>query len=64
VLKSVRQGDSYANAERTTETIVATSDSAILDACGRWIDLCRAITLPVVEPCQVIDLSENQSPVA
>jgi hypothetical protein len=64
VLKSACQGDPDASAERTVETIVATSDSAILDACGRWIDLCRAITLPVVEPCQVIDLSENQSAVA
>jgi hypothetical protein len=41
------------------ETTVATSDSAILDACGPWLDLARAIVNSAVGQPPVVDLSAD-----
>jgi hypothetical protein len=40
--------------------VVATSDSAILDGCGAWVGLGRAIVESVNNQCRFVDLSHEQ----
>lgn len=39
-----------------SDQVVATSDSVILDHCGRWVNLIRLVIEQVVPPTRVVDL--------
>ena len=42
-----------------TEEIVATSDSVILDRCGRWVNLAGTLIAQHVPHARVVDLSSS-----
>lgn len=43
------------------EAIVATSDSAILDRCGRWVNLTRQVIERHVSDARIVDLSGGEA---
>jgi hypothetical protein len=58
-LKSSQQAQATGEGAGTAPAIVATSDSAILNACGPWIDLSLAIVRSTCAEAAIVDLSAN-----
>lgn len=47
---------------RETTAIIASSDSVVLDACGRWVNLARRIITERIPGVRILDMSTHESP--
>jgi hypothetical protein len=48
------------NTRDTAGTVVATSDSAILDGCRAWVDLAFAVIREACGPPRIVDLGRER----